>query len=123
MTRDGVVVIAHDEDLVRLCGIEKHVKEFIYDELPKMKRVIPLHFSGGKYRLLEEEDGTFTRLEDLFKLAPGKLISIDIKDDSDEIKHKVHQLIKDYHRESITIWGSMKPSHHRVIGKLNPNIP
>ena len=63
--------------------------------------------------MLAEEEGKFTPLRELFELAPHKLISIDIKDDGDEVKGKVNELIKEYKREKITIWGSMKPKHHK----------
>lgn len=88
-----------------------------------MKRAIPLHFSEQLYNLLPEEDGKFTTLRELFELAPNKLISIDIKGDSDELKHKVNDLIKEFKREHLTIWGSMKPKHHNRIKEINPMIP
>lgn len=49
MTKDGVIVVAHDDDVKRLCGIDKNIEEFNYDELPPMSRSIPLHFSDGEY--------------------------------------------------------------------------
>ena len=62
MTKDGVVIVAHDDDLKRICGIDKNIQDFNYEELPLMKREIPLHFSDGDYHLLQEEDGKFTTL-------------------------------------------------------------
>ena len=88
-----------------------------------MKRSIPLHFSSSEYQLLPEEDGKFSPLKDLFELAPNKLISIDLKGDSDELKHKTSDLIKKFKREHLTIWGSMKPKHHNRCKEINPNIP
>ena len=62
MTKDGVVVVAHDDDIFRLCGVKKRVDEFNFDELPPISRRIPLHFSEGEYVLMPEEDGKFTTL-------------------------------------------------------------
>jgi len=47
MTKDGVVIISHDDELNRLCGVDQKISDFNYEELPKLKRAIPLHFSNG----------------------------------------------------------------------------
>ena len=88
-----------------------------------MMRSIPLHFSDGEYVLKSEEDGKFTLLRELFEGAPDRLISIDLKADSDVLKLKVSDLIKEFKRESITIWGSVKPKHHTRIREVNPEVP
>ena len=49
MTKDGVVIVSHDTDLSRLCGVHKLIKDVNFNELPEMKRSIPLHFSDGDY--------------------------------------------------------------------------
>ena len=41
------------------------------------------------------------------------MISIDIKGKGEEIKHKVNDLIKEFKRESLTLWGSMSHSDHK----------
>ena len=123
MTKDGVVIVAHDDDIFRLCGVKKRVDEFNYDELPPISRRIPLHFSEGEYVLLPEEDGKFTTLRQLFEIANYKVISIDLKHRSDEMKHKVNELIKEFKREHLTIWGSMVPAEHNKIARINPNVP
>ena len=113
MTKDGVVIVAHDEDVKRLCGIDKKVSDFNYDELPLMKRQIPMHFSTGEYHLLQDEDGKFTTLRELFEVASYKLISIDLKNADEAMNHKVNDLIKEFKREHLTIWGSMFPKQHK----------
>jgi glycerophosphoryl diester phosphodiesterase len=47
LTKDGVVLVSHDEDLVRLCGVDELIEETNYHELPPMMRSVPLHFSDG----------------------------------------------------------------------------
>ena len=36
LTKDKQVVVFHDENLQRLCGSEKSIKDFEYDNLPKV---------------------------------------------------------------------------------------
>jgi len=93
LTRDGVVIVSHDADLSRLCGVNEQIADTKYDELPPMMRSVPLHFSDGEYELRSDEDGKFTTLRELFEVAPDRLISIDLKADSDILKHKVSELI------------------------------
>jgi glycerophosphoryl diester phosphodiesterase len=38
MTKDGVIVISHDDDLKRQCGIARNITEFNFDEIPPMMR-------------------------------------------------------------------------------------
>ena len=111
-----MVIIAHDEDISRLCGVNKKIAEIKYDDLPLMKRAIPLHFSNAEYHLLQDEDGKFTTLRELFELAGSKLISIDLKNTSPLMNEKVNELIKEFKRDHLTIWGSMFPTQHRQIG-------
>lgn len=69
-----------------------------------------MHFSDGQYELLSEEDGKFTTLKELFEIAQNKFISIDLKNGSEAMGHKVNELIKEFNREHLTIWGSMFPT-------------
>ena len=59
----------------------------------------------------------------MFEISQYKLISIDLKNASDLMNSQVNELVKEFKREHLTIWGSMFPAQHKKIGKLNPNIP
>ena len=61
-----------------------------FDEIPIMKRSVPVHFSDHEYTLLPEEEGKFTTLRELFELAPNKMISIDLKGNCVSLKTKVN---------------------------------
>ena len=51
-------------------------------------------------------------LSELFDIADGIYISIDLKDSSNEMVEKVETLIKQYKREQYTVWGSMFADQH-----------
>ena len=42
ITKDNVVVVSHDQNLKRVTGKDLKIKETNYDELPKIKHVIPI---------------------------------------------------------------------------------
>ena len=67
MTKDKQVVVIHDPELDRICGIKKLVKDFNYDELPLIQEKLPLHFSDQIYDTTNEKDRKIPLLEDVCK--------------------------------------------------------
>jgi hypothetical protein len=92
LSKDGVVVVSHDETLDRMCSAEfngKKVSDFNFKELPPFKRSFELHLMAGTYQLQDEEEGRFTTLRELFGIADGVFISIDLKETSNDLCEKV----------------------------------
>jgi glycerophosphoryl diester phosphodiesterase len=123
LTKDGVVIVAHDSDLLRICGVPGNITDYEYADLPPIAKEFPLHFWSDTYKMRPEEDGKFTTLRELFEAAPDRLISIDLKGSSEGLSRKVDSLVREFKREDITIWGSMKHSLHKTLPTLNPETP
>ena len=56
ITKDGQIIVCHDEDLLRMCGDTRKVKDVNFKDLPKFLKKMPMHFtkmkkSDGKARL------------------------------------------------------------------------
>lgn len=51
------------------------------------------------------------------------MISIDLKGQGRELIHRTNELIKEFKREHLTIWGSMRPGDHKLIRETNPLVP
>ena len=45
LTKDGVVLVSHDWDFIRLCENESKIVDTELANIPPMKRSIPTHFS------------------------------------------------------------------------------
>lgn len=45
VTKDNVILVCHDDDFDRLCGVKKRVRDVNVSELPKFKKEMPMHFS------------------------------------------------------------------------------
>ena len=45
ITKDGVIIVCHDENFSRLCGDPRKVIDVNHNELPKFKKKMPMHFS------------------------------------------------------------------------------
>ena len=67
ITKDKQVVVIHDPELSRICGIKKFVKDFNYDELPLIQEKLPLDFSDQIYDTSNEKDRKIPLLEDVCK--------------------------------------------------------
>lgn len=88
LSKDGQVVIAHDDELSRMCGKDyagKRVRDYNFNELPPFQKHIPMHTAVGEYDLKDNEEGRFSLLRDLFEKCDGIYISIDLKDSSPEM--------------------------------------
>ncbi|KAM5328341.1 lysophospholipase D GDPD3 isoform 2-T2 [Glossophaga mutica] len=49
LTRDGVVVVSHDDNLYRQSGVNKDVDSLAFEELPLYKEELEVYFSPGHF--------------------------------------------------------------------------
>lgn len=121
LTRDGEVVVCHDEDLYRTTGHHGTVSDILYKDLPLLFPSLNLDFNPG-HTTIGGDDQRIPLLKDIYEQFPNMPINIDIKIDSVELIRKVSQLTKDYRRESITVWGNRSTVVTKKCYVENPNI-
>ena len=88
--------------------------DYNYADLPPIQKKISMHMTEGDYNMLDEEDGKFTLLKELFEECPNAMISIDMKERDDELIIKVNEMVKEFKREDKTVWGSMFKEQHEA---------
>ncbi|KAJ3129243.1 hypothetical protein HK100_008740, partial [Physocladia obscura] len=119
LTSDGCAVVLHDSLLSRLCASPVTVGSLAFENLPLLN--VPTHISS------HSEDPDFRRiplLEEVLKEFPTIPMQIDVKDGPEELVIKVGNLIKQYHRENITVWGSFRPDINNLCYKhFSTDIP
>jgi hypothetical protein len=54
-------------------------------------------------------------LRELFEVADGVLISIDLKEANGDLCRLVDELVREFNREDLTIWGSIYSAQHSEI--------
>ena len=59
LTKDLEVVVFHDNNLERLCGMNKKVNHFNYDSLPNFNDKISLHFGHKKFYFIKESNENY----------------------------------------------------------------
>lgn len=125
LTKDNQVVVFHDRALLKLTGKEGRIRDFEYKELPRLQIDTKLYPGFGKTKL-KDEWNRIPLLQDVFKISSGIPIFLDFKtaDEPELFVNKVNSLIKEYDRETLTIWASL-PHHfkiHQLLSKTNPKI-
>lgn len=78
---------------------------------------------NGEHAAEPKDSRRIPLLEEVFQLFPNTPVNIDIKYNSDELIRKVHDLIVQYKREKITIWGSFKEAVNKKCHRLNSQVP
>lgn len=125
ITEDRKVVVSHDNNLLRLTGVDKDISALRYDELPILKESLPVDFEPGKYYRNDNPanaDRQIPLLEDVFKSFKELPINIDIKRNDAILIEQVSNLIKQYGREERCVWGNMTAEVTEKCYKQNPNV-
>lgn len=104
LTKDGSLLLAHDEDLKRLYGVDTKVKEITYKELKKIGLI---------------SDEKLTTLEKLYLELPNNaIVNVEIKD-PDAAKF-VGPLVNSFNAIERTIFSSF---HHECLLDVKANTP
>lgn len=95
ITRDGVVMVAHDNHLQRVCGKDEFITSTGYENLPPYLPEIKTHFIDHKL-VFNHKVYQLTTLEQLFQECKDTYMMIDLKvPDSQTIK-EIKRLIDKY---------------------------
>ncbi|XP_015279657.1 PREDICTED: glycerophosphodiester phosphodiesterase domain-containing protein 1 [Gekko japonicus] len=121
LTKDEQVVVSHDENLKRSTGLDVNISDLKYSELPPYLCRLDVTFQKECY--CEGEDKRIPLLKEIFEDFPHTPINIDIKVNNDVLIKKVSELVTQYQREHLTVWGNVS---HEIVDKChkeNAHIP
>uniref|UniRef100_A0A670YTD5 Glycerophosphodiester phosphodiesterase domain containing 1 n=1 Tax=Pseudonaja textilis TaxID=8673 RepID=A0A670YTD5_PSETE len=121
LTKDGQVVVLHDENLKQSTGVDVNISDLKYSELPLYHCKLEVTFQKECH--CEGEDKRIPLLQEVFEAFPHTPVNIDIKVNNDLLIKKVSELVSSYKREHLTVWGSVS---HEVVEKChkeNCHIP
>ncbi|XP_012587371.1 PREDICTED: glycerophosphodiester phosphodiesterase domain-containing protein 3 isoform X3 [Condylura cristata] len=121
LTRDGVVVVSHDQNLSRQSGLNRDVGSLNFEELPRYKEELEVYFSPGRFA--HGSDRRMMSLEEVFQRFPQLPMAVEVKGDNEELIHKIAALVRHFNRNEITIWASEKNSIMKKCKAANPEMP
>ncbi|XP_036613752.1 lysophospholipase D GDPD1 [Trichosurus vulpecula] len=121
ITKDEQVVVSHDGNLKRSTGINVNISDLKYCELPPYLGKLEVTFQKGSQS--EGEDKRIPLLKEVFEAFPHTPVNIDIKVNNNLLIKKVSELITQYKREHLTVWGNAKYEIVEKCHKENSDIP
>ena len=124
LTKDEYVIVAHDNNLSRLCGRDILISDTLFTNLPPLLCTQRLDFDH-RFEItknIPEEERKLLLLEDLFKKYPKMPMNVDIKTNTPRLIEIVNQLVQKYQREHITVWGNGSGSTTKNIRPANKKI-
>uniref|UniRef100_A0A3P9PKZ0 Glycerophosphodiester phosphodiesterase domain containing 3a n=1 Tax=Poecilia reticulata TaxID=8081 RepID=A0A3P9PKZ0_POERE len=80
LTKDGHVVVSHDENLKRQTGVDKDISSLNLEDLPPYKERLEVTFNAG-----HGTDRKIALLEDVFRKFPKIPVSIEIKENNPQL--------------------------------------
>eukprot|EP00079_Xenopus_tropicalis_P033005 XP_017946776.1 PREDICTED: glycerophosphodiester phosphodiesterase domain-containing protein 1 isoform X3 [Xenopus tropicalis] len=122
LTKDEQVVVSHDGNLKRSTGVNLNIPDLNYCDLPPYLCQLDVTFEkdcccrGG-------EDKSIPLLKDVFEAFPDTPINIDIKVNNNILVKKVSDLVREYKREHLTVWGNADYDIVQKCHRENCDIP
>lgn len=119
ISKDGVLVVMHDEDVQATTDSEGLIRDLTLNELKSLDNAFKFSFDqegqakNFPYRGLAKKDNKFrvALLEEVFKSFPNTFINLDIKENLG-YEQSLVQLIKKYHMDDKVIVASF---HHECL--------
>uniref|UniRef100_F6V7D3 Lysophospholipase D GDPD3 n=2 Tax=Ornithorhynchus anatinus TaxID=9258 RepID=F6V7D3_ORNAN len=121
LSKDGVVIVSHDSNLLRQSGLNEDIRNLNSAELPLYKEELEVYFSPGRFS--RGTDRRMVRLEEVFQRFPRTPVSVEVKMDSDDLIQKVADLTRQYGRSHITVWAAEKSCIMKKCREANPEMP
>ncbi|KAL8274910.1 hypothetical protein Esti_001199 [Eimeria stiedai] len=129
VTRDGHLVVVHDDELLRVCGVDQRVSETNLADLPLLLPSEEIERLGAFFEFYPQFSG-FPRpfgsqkiptLEEVYAAFPEALMNVDLKGPFDPavVRHAV-ALTRKYKRERQTVFGGFMQKKLHAIKREMP---
>jgi glycerophosphoryl diester phosphodiesterase len=118
LTRDGVLVVTHDEIIDRVSDREGWVKDYTYEEL------LDMNFNAGKKKFGKVQIPTLKEVYELLKPS-GLTVNVEIKSGVvfyPEIEEKTLEITKECGMEDRVIYSSFNHYTVRKLKEIDPTV-
>jgi glycerophosphoryl diester phosphodiesterase len=122
ITKDGVLVLAHDPHLGR-AGDEREIKDLTFSELMEIDAGAVFTTDGGKTHPFRGKGFRVPTLEEFLKKFKDRRFNIEVKDGTPASARLVLLMLKKYDAEDRVLLASERPGALPVIRKEAPHIP
>lgn len=122
-TRDGHVVVHHDENTLRLCGENRRICDCALAEVKELDAGYAFTPDGGKNFPFRGQGITIPTLDELFETCPEALFNIEIKQESTPIEPLVLASIRRAEKEDAVLLAAESDAVMQRLRPLCGDIP
>jgi len=125
LTKDGEVVVSHDQCLLRTTGINENIKDTNFKDLPLIKQTISIDFDPSTQYSNPNatgDDRRIPKLKDVFEEFPNTQINIDVKTHDHELVNKVNELILSHQAARRCVWGNFRKNTTELCSQTNSHV-
>jgi glycerophosphoryl diester phosphodiesterase len=123
ITKDGVLVLAHDPHLGRTAGDAREIKDLTFAELQKIDAGAAFSPDGGKTHPFRGKGFRVPTLEEFVKKFKDSRANIEVKDGTPETARLVLDMLKKYKAEDRVLLASEQPGAGPCVRREAPHIP
>ncbi len=121
-TKDGVLVLGHDDRVENVSDGNGNVWDFTYAELQKLDAGYRWSRDNGQTFPYRGQGITYTSVEAVFKAFPTMRFYMDMKQTEPPIYAAFCQLIRQYHMEDRVVAASFNRANTTAFRKLCPEV-
>ncbi|XP_037046084.1 lysophospholipase D GDPD1-like isoform X2 [Bradysia coprophila] len=125
LTKDGQVVVFHDSSLLRVAGTDSNIANVDYDSLPSLSMTVPIDTVPGESftdQTWSDEERRIPLLREVFEEFADVPINIDLKENDSRLIKEVSELINEFQRANLTVWGSFNNEVCKECYRINPDV-
>jgi glycerophosphoryl diester phosphodiesterase len=123
ITKDGVLVLAHDPHLGRTAGDAREIKDLTFSELQKIDAGAAFSPDGGKTHPFRGKGFRVPTLEEFLKKFKDSRANIEVKDGTPATARLVLDMLKKYKAEDRVLLASEQPGAGPYMRREAPHIP
>ncbi|MBN2224623.1 MAG: glycerophosphodiester phosphodiesterase [Deltaproteobacteria bacterium] len=123
ITRDGVLVLAHDPHLGRTAADAREIKDLTFEELQRVDAGASFTPDGGKTYPFRGKGFRVPTLEEFLKKFKDCRANIEVKDGTAESARLVLDMLKKYKAEDRVLLASERSQAGPYIRREAPHIP
>jgi glycerophosphoryl diester phosphodiesterase len=121
-TKDGVLVLMHDETVDRTTNGSGLIKEMTFDEIRQLDAGYDWTQEDSQETVYRGQGIVVPALEELFQAFPGKHMNIEIKQSDPSIAEQLCQLIRQYNMNNLVLIASFNTESIQEFRQVCPEV-
>ena len=121
-SKDGVLIISHDETVDRISNGTGRLLDLTYEQLKKLDAGYNWSPDGGKTFPYRGQGINYISLEDVFRALPEMRFNIDMKQNDPPIDEALCKLIRKYDMQNKVVAASFSHKNTTAFRRLCPEV-